>query len=61
MIRIKPCSCGCRAKLRKITAASYAVVCTMCGAAGERVWLDEDHTLCEVQNIAITKWNGRTT
>lgn len=59
MKRIKPCSCGCRAKMLKITAVSYAVVCPVCGTSGERVWLDEGHTLCEVQNIAITKCNGR--
>lgn len=58
MFRIKPCSCGSHAKLRKISAVSYAVVCPVCGASGERVWLDENHTLCEVQNIAITHWNG---
>lgn len=61
MIRIKPCSCGCRAKLRKVSAVSYAVVCPVCGAVGKRMWLDEDHTLCEVQNMAIDHWNRRKT
>lgn len=58
MKRIKSCTCGSHAKLRKISAVSYAVVCPVCGAAGERVWLDENHTLCEVQNMAISQWNG---
>ena len=58
MIRIKPCSCGSHDKLRKVGGASYAVVCSVCGAVGERVWLDENHTLCEIQNIAIAEWNG---
>jgi hypothetical protein len=58
MERIKPCTCGSHAKLRKVSGASYAVVCPVCGATGERVWLDENHTLCEVQNMAIAEWNG---
>lgn len=58
MKRINPCTCGSHAKLRKITAVSYAVVCPVCGAVGERVWLDENHTLCETQNMAIAEWNG---
>ena len=58
MKRINPCTCGSHAKLRKISGASYAVVCPVCGTAGERVWLDKNHTLCEVQNMAIAEWNG---
>lgn len=60
MKRIKPCSCGCRAELRKITAVSYAVVCPVCGDTGRRTYLDENHTLCEVQNMAIEEWNRRS-
>lgn len=58
MIRIKPCACGSHAKLRKITAVSYAVVCPECGTTGQRVYLDEDHTLCEIQNMSISAWNN---
>lgn len=59
MKRIKRCPiCSGFAKLRKVGGASYVVVCSVCGASGERVWLDENHTLCEIQNIAIAEWNG---
>ena len=58
MKRIKSCTCGSHAKLRKISAVSYAVVCPACGATGMRTWLDENHTLCEIQNMAIADWNG---
>ncbi len=57
MIRIKPCTCGSHAKLRKVSGASYAVVCPVCGNSGQRTYLDEDHTLCETQNLAINEWN----
>jgi hypothetical protein len=61
MKKIKHCSCGGYAKLRKITAVSYAVMCSSCGKTGQREYLDEDHTLCETQNIAINNWNERVT
>lgn len=61
MNKIKTCTCGSHAKLRKITDVSYAVVCTSCGKTGQREYLDEDHTLCETQNIAINHWNEKVT
>jgi hypothetical protein len=60
MKKIKTCSCGGSAKLRKISEVSYCVVCSSCGNAGRSVYLDEEHTLCETQNIAIEAWNDET-
>ena len=59
MKRIKCCPfCGGYAKLRKVGVVSYVVVCNDCGCKGKQVWLDENHTLCEIQNMAIDDWNG---
>lgn len=57
MKRIKRCTCGDFAKLRKVSEVSYAVICNTCGKSGHREYLDEDHTICEIQNIAIEEWN----
>lgn len=59
MKKIKTCPvCGGYAKLRKIGHVSYGVVCSACGKIGPREYLDENHTLCETQNIAINNWNA---
>ena len=58
MKKIKKCCCGGLAKLRKYIC-SYAVVCPDCGCRGEQIYLDEEHSLCETQNLAIEARNGK--
>lgn len=63
MAELKPCPfCGGKAKIRKAGKDGYCVVCSECGARGERVVVKEWHdTKYIAQQQAKNAWNTRAT